>query len=68
MTREKWERTGRITEWIKIKLWDAVKKERFDPELDRVMICGSEEMTYELKRFLKASGLKRDQQKYKEAL
>ena len=30
VTREKWERTGRITEWIKNKnLWDAVKKERF---------------------------------------
>ena len=27
VTREKWERTGRITEWIKNKnLWDAVKK------------------------------------------
>ena len=29
VTREKWERTGRITEWIKNKnLWDAVKKEK----------------------------------------
>ena len=59
VTREKWERTGRITEWIKNKnLWDAVKKERFDPELDRVMICGSEEMTYELKEIFESFGSK----------
>ena len=59
VTREKWERTGRITEWIKNKnLWDAVKKERFDPELDRVMICGSEEMTYELKQIFESLGSK----------
>ena len=57
VTREKWERTGRITEWIKNKnLWDAVKKEKFDPELDRVMICGSEEMTYELKEIFENLG------------
>ena len=59
VTREKWERTGRITEWIKNNnLWDAVKKERFDPELDRVMICGSEEMTYELKKIFESFGSK----------
>ena len=59
VTREKWERTGRITEWIKNKnLWDAVKKEKFDPELDRVMICGSEEMTYELKKIFESFGSK----------
>ena len=57
VTREKWERTGRITEWIKNKnLWDAVKKQRFDPKLDRVMICGSEEMTYELKEIFESFG------------
>ena len=59
VTREKWERTGRITEWIKNKnLWDAVKKEKFNPELDRVMICGSEEMTYELKEIFESFGSK----------
>ena len=59
VTREKWKRTGRITEWIKNKnLWDAVKKEKFDPELDRVMICGSEEMTYELKQIFESLGSK----------
>ena len=59
VTRETWERTGRITEWIKNNtLWEAVKKERFDPELDRVMICGSEEMTYELKEIFESFGSK----------
>ena len=57
VTRETWERTGRITEWIKNNtLWEAVKKERFDPELDRVMICGSEDMTYELKEIFENFG------------
>jgi len=59
VTREKWERIGRITEWIKNKnLWGAVKKEDFNPELDRVMICGSEEMTYELKKIFEGLGSK----------
>ena len=59
VTRETWERTGRITEWIKNNtLWEAVKKEKFNPELDRVMICGSEEMTYELKEIFESFGSK----------
>ena len=48
-----------ITEWIKNKtLWKAVKQENFNPELDRVMICGSEEMTYELKEIFEGLGSK----------
>ena len=59
VTREKWERVGRITEWIKNKtLWKAVKQEHFNSELDRVMICGSEEMTYELKEIFESLGSK----------
>ena len=59
VTREKWERVGRITEWIKNKtLWKAVKQENFNSELDRVMICGSEEMTYELKEIFEGLGSK----------
>jgi ferredoxin--NADP+ reductase len=59
VTREKWERVGRITEWIKNKtLWKAVKQENFNPELDRVMICGSEEMTCELKEIFEGLGSK----------
>ena len=57
VTREKWERTGRITEWIKNNtLWEAVNKQKFNPELDRVMICGSEEMTCELKDIFESLG------------
>ena len=34
VTRETWERTGRITDWIKNNtLWDAVKKEKFNLRL-----------------------------------
>ena len=59
VTREKWERVGRITDWIKNKtLWKAVKQENFNSELDRVMICGSEEMTYELKEIFESLGSK----------
>ena len=59
VTREKWERVGRITDWIKNKtLWKAVKQENFNSELDRVMICGSEEMTYELKEIFEGLGSK----------
>ncbi len=59
VTREAWERSGRITEWIKNNtLWNAVNKESFNPELDRVMICGSEEMTYELKEIFEGLGSK----------
>lgn len=57
VTREKWERTGRITDWIKNnKLWSYLKVEDFDPKLDRVMICGSEEMTFELKKMFEDLG------------
>ena len=57
VTREEWERTGRITEWIKKnKLWEAIKVENFSPDNDRVMICGSEEMTYELKKIFEDLG------------
>ena len=57
VTREKWDRTGRITEWIKNnKLWDYLKIDFFDPKHDRVMICGSEDMTFELKKMFEDLG------------
>ena len=57
VTREDWERKDRITKWIKNNtLWEAVKMENFDPAQDRVMICGSEEMTYELKKIFEDFG------------
>ena len=50
VTREKWDNEGRITDWIKENtLWKKVGVESFKPEIDRVMICGSEEMTFDLK-------------------
>tara|TARA_B100000989_G_C19509558_1_gene458257 strand:- start:1164 stop:1931 length:768 start_codon:yes stop_codon:yes gene_type:complete len=50
VTRANWPRTGRITQWIREnKLWQELKLDKFDPKIDRVMICGSEEMTADLK-------------------
>tara|TARA_B100000989_G_scaffold88359_2_gene63880 strand:- start:11597 stop:12364 length:768 start_codon:yes stop_codon:yes gene_type:complete len=50
VTRENYLRQGRITKWINNNtLWKEVGTETFDPSKDRVMICGSEDMTYELK-------------------
>ena len=57
VTREKWPREGRITKWIKEKkLWKTLDIESFCPKNDRVMICGSEEMTCELKNIFQELG------------
>ncbi len=59
VTREKWDNEGRITDWIKKNtLWKKVGVESFKPELDRVMICGSEEMTFDLKKIFEKLGSK----------
>ena len=59
VTREKWENEGRITDWIKKNtLWKKVGVESFNPEIDRVMICGSEEMTFDLKKIFEKLGSK----------
>lgn len=59
VTREKWENEGRITDWIKENtLWKKVGVESFNPEIDRVMICGSEEMTFDLKKIFEKLGSK----------
>ena len=59
VTREKWDNEGRITEWIKENtLWQKVGVENFKPEIDRVMICGSEEMTFDLKKIFEKLGSK----------
>ena len=51
------ERKGRITEWIKEnKLWNELGLKKFDPKNDRVMICGSEDMTNELKQIFQELG------------
>ena len=57
VTREKWINEGRITNWIKENtLWKKVGVESFNPEIDRVMICGSEEMTSDLKKIFETLG------------
>jgi len=59
VTREKWDNEGRITDWIKENtLWKKVGVESFKPEIDRVMICGSEEMTFDLKKIFEKLGSK----------
>ena len=59
VTREKWDNEGRITDWIKENtLWEKVGVETFKPEMDRVMICGSEEMTFDLKKMFEKLGSK----------
>ena len=59
VTREKWDNEGRITDWIKENtLWKKVGVESFKPEIDRVMICGSEEMTFYLKKIFEKLGSK----------
>ena len=57
VTREEWDRTGRITDWIKEdKLWGHIGLSKFDPSKDRVMICGSESMTADLKNIFENLG------------
>lgn len=57
VTREEFKRTGRITSWVKEKqLTNYLKLESFNPEIDRVMICGSEDMTSELKKIFEEKG------------
>ena len=57
VTRDEWPRKGRITTWInEKKLWTALKVEEFNPEEDRIMICGSEEMTFEIKGIFEKLG------------
>ena len=59
VTREKWVNEGRITDWIQENtLWKKVGVESFKPEIDRVMICGSEEMTFDLKKIFEKLGSK----------
>ena len=57
VTREEWDRPGRITDWIKEdKLWGQVGLPKFDSLKDRVMICGSESMTADLKEIFEDLG------------
>ena len=57
VTREEWDRQGRITDWIKEdRLWGQINLPKFDSLKDRVMICGSESMTADLKEIFEDLG------------
>lgn len=58
-TREKFENTGRPTDLIRSgKLFEDLDVPRLSAETDRAMICGSIEMTKELKELMEEHGLK----------
>ena len=51
-TREDFHTTGRITDALYTgKVQDKLNIEPFDPEHDRVMVCGSHEMNMELRKY-----------------
>lgn len=57
VTREQYKNMGRITELITSgKLFTDLGVEPFNPEVDRVMICGSPGMLRDLKRLLEEGG------------
>jgi ferredoxin--NADP+ reductase len=61
VTREPFERQGRLTTLIEtgqIFRDNGLDQTRFDPEVDRVMLCGSMEMIKDLAALCEAHGLK----------
>jgi len=57
VTREDYPVQARITTLIETStLFDHVSGGAFDPQTDRVMICGSKEMTQDLKSIIEAQG------------
>lgn len=58
-TRESFEHEGRITDLIRSgKLFDDLGVSKLDPTTDRAMICGSIDMTKELKGLMEEHGLR----------
>ena len=58
-TREDFDKQGRVTDLIRSgKLFEDLDVPRLDPATDRAMICGSIEMTKELKGLMEEHGLK----------
>lgn len=58
-TREDFEHTGRITDLIRSgKLFDDLGVPKLNAEDDRAMICGSIDMTKELRELMEAHGLR----------
>lgn len=59
VTREDFERQGRITDLIRSgTLFDDLDVPKLDPATDRAMICGSIDMTKELKELMEEHGLR----------
>jgi ferredoxin--NADP+ reductase len=59
VTRESYKNMGRVTELIENgKLFEDLGVPSFDPETDRVMICGSADMLRDLKVMLEERGFK----------
>ena len=59
MTREPFRNQGRITDLIRSgKLFSDLGLPPLDPELDRVMICGSEQMLADTKALLDSMSMK----------
>jgi ferredoxin--NADP+ reductase len=57
VTQEEGQHVGRITHMIEDgRLFDAIGEPRFNPEHDRIMICGSEYMLRDLKGISEAHG------------
>ena len=60
VTREPYEYQGRITTLMENgKLFDDLGIPSFNPETDRVMICGSLEMLHDIQKILDAQGFSR---------
>ena len=58
-TREDFEKSGRVTDLIRSgKLFEDLGVPPLDPAVDRAMICGSIDMTKELKSLMEENGLK----------
>ena len=58
-TQEDYEKMGRITDLIRNEdLFNDMGVPKLNPETDRAMICGSIDMTNELKELMEAHGLK----------
>ena len=58
MTREDYQNTGRLTDLIESgKLFSDIGLPRFDPAVDRAMICGSPSMLKDTSSLLDAHGL-----------
>jgi len=58
-TRENFEKSGRVTDLIRSgKLFEDLGVPPLDPAVDRAMICGSIDMTKELKGLMEENGLK----------